>query len=383
MLVAGLMSGTSVDGIDVALVEIDGEGYDLRFELKAFHELPYHSRVRETILAVSNAETHTSNISQINFLLGRLYGEAILEACETSGISLNTLDLVGSHGQTIYHQPKGSELIGHTVSSTLQVGEPAVIADITGVPVVADFRPADMAAGGQGAPLVPYVDYILYRDAKRGRIALNIGGIANLTAIGPGVSTEEVVAFDTGPGNMLIDALVENLSDGAELFDCDGKKAARGKVDSVVLNRLMSMAYFKESPPKSAGREQFGQHFVSSLLQENLQSHDLIATVTAFTAESIAEGIRRWVSPKFPVHQVIVSGGGVHNPQIMIRLASLLPDVEVMPASALGLPVDAKEATAFAILAYETFHRRPSNLPVATGATRGCVLGKLSLPPIR
>lgn len=256
-----------------------------------------------------------------------------------------------------------------------------MIADITGVPVVADFRPADMAAGGQGAPLVPYVDYLLYRDTRYGRVALNIGGIANLTAIAPGASPEEVIAFDTGPGNMLIDSLVEIFTGGAELFDRDGQRAASGEVDSVLLDRLMSMPYFNESPPKSTGREQFGRKFVADLTLKNFQPYDLIATVTAFTADSIAGSIRSWVLPKMPVDQLIVSGGGSHNPEIMRRLSNLLPETEVVPANILGPSENAKEATAFAILAYETFHRRPANIPSATGAAKNCVLGKLSWPP--
>ncbi len=382
MLVAGLMSGTSVDGIDVALVEIAGEGFGMRVETRAFHEQAYPTGVRKAILAVSNAQTHTSHISQLNFLLGRLFGNAIVEACRASGIAATDLDLVGSHGQTIYHQPTGSELAAHTVCSTLQIGEPAMIAEITRVPVVADFRPADVAAGGQGAPLVPYVDYLLYRDAERGRVALNIGGIANLTAIGPGARPEEVFAFDTGPGNMVIDGLVEDFTGGEERFDRDGTWAASGHVNQALLDRLMALPYLDEPPPKSAGREQFGREFTTDLTAQGLDPSDLIATVTAFTAETIARGIRRWVAPKMPVDQLVASGGGTHNPEIMRRLRELLPNKEIVPASALGPAADAKEAAAFAILAYESFHRRPANLPSATGAARACVLGKLSWPPL-
>ena len=383
MLVAGIMSGTSVDGIDVALTEITGEGYGMRVELLAFQPLPYPAGVRESILEASNADTHTSRISQLNFLLGRLYGEAVAKACRLSGIPIEDLDLVGSHGQTIYHQPAGSEFAGHVVRSTLQVGEPALIAEVTGAPVVADFRPADMAAGGQGAPLVPYVDYLLYRDAERGRVALNIGGIANLTAIGPGARPEEVMAFDTGPGNMLIDGLVEIFSAAAEHFDRDGERAASGKVNRALLARLTALPYFDEPPPKSAGREQFGREFVADLTAESLDPQDLIATVTALTAETIAGGIQRWVAPKMPVDQLIASGGGTRNPTMMRRLQELLPNTEITPASALGPAADAKEAAAFAILAHESFHRRPANLPSATGAAKHCVLGKLSWPPRR
>ena len=381
MLVAGLMSGTSVDAMDVALVEITGEGFGMRVELTAFHELPYPAGVRGAILAVSNVETHTSGISQLNFLLGRLYGEAIVEACRLSGVPITDLDLVGSHGQTIYHQPTGSTLAGHAVRSTLQIGEAALIAEITGAPVVADFRPSDMAAGGQGAPLVPYVDYLLYRDAERGRVALNMGGIANLTAIGPGAGPDEVIAFDTGPGNMIIDGLVEKFTRGAERFDRAGERAASGRVEEALLDRLTALPYFDKPPPKSAGREQFGGEFAADLAEQGLDPNDLIATVTAFTAETIAAGIRKWVAPRMPVDQMITAGGGTHNPEIMRRLRELMPDTEIIAASELGPAADAKEAAAFAILAHETFHGRPANLPSATGAARVCVLGKLSLPP--
>lgn len=381
MLVAGLMSGTSVDGIDVALVEIDGEGFDQRIRPIALHAIPYPAGVRQGVLSISNAEVSTARLSQLNFLLGELFGDAVIEACERSSIPLDRLDLVGSHGQTIYHQATRTTLYDRSVASTLQIGEPSLIAARTGAPVIADFRPADMAVGGQGAPLVPYVDYLLYRHPSKGRVALNIGGIANLTAIPAGKASESVFAFDIGPGNMLIDALVSQFSVGAMTFDRDGRMAASGRVRHRLLAELMQEAYLKRSPPKSCGREQYGPQFVSELLDEGLPAADLVATVTAFTVASIADAIDNLVAPRMQIDELIVSGGGVKNPEILRRLREQLRRVQVRRSNELGIDSDAKEAIAFAALAYESWHRRPANLPSATGATQSVILGKLCFPP--
>jgi anhydro-N-acetylmuramic acid kinase len=375
------MSGTSVDGVDVALVEIKGEGFDQRIKLLAFHSMPYSKRVREGILAVSNNATHTSEISQMNFFLGAVFGDAVVEACRRSEILAARLELVGSHGQTIYHQGKSSRLHGQSVASTLQIGEPAVIAERTGAPVVADFRTADMAAGGQGAPLVPFVDYLLYRHEKLGRVALNIGGISNVTAIPPKAPSSAVLAFDTGPGNMIIDALVSQFSRGTQKFDRDGRMAASGTVNPALLKQLISAPYFRQPPPKSAGREQYGPPFLSDLLGRGLPPADLVATATAFTAQSIALGVEKFLAPAMEINQLIVSGGGLHNPQVIRGLREHLPDLEILPSNDFGIDSDAKEAIAFAVLAYESYHGRPANLPSATGARHPCVLGKLVFPP--
>jgi anhydro-N-acetylmuramic acid kinase len=381
MLVAGLMSGTSVDGIDVALVEIEGEGFDQRIRPIALHAIPYPAGVRSGVLSISNAEVSTARLSQLNFLLGKLFGDAVIEACERSSIPLDRLDLVGSHGQTIYHQATRTTLYDRSVASTLQIGEPSIIAARTGAPVVADFRPADMAVGGQGAPLVPYVDYLLYRHPNKGRVALNIGGIANLTAIPAGKASESVFAFDTGPGNMLIDALVSQFSVGAMTFDRDGRMAASGRAQHHLLAELMQEAYLKRAPPKSCGREQYGPQFVSELLDKGLPAADLVATVTAFTVASIADAIDNLVAPRMQIDELIVSGGGVKNPEILRRLREQLRRVQVRRSNELGIDSDAKEAIAFAALAYESWHRRPANLPSATGATQSVILGKLCFPP--
>ncbi len=381
MLVAGLMSGTSVDGIDVALVEIEGEGFDQRICPIALHAIPYPAGVRQGVLSISNAEVSTARLSQLNFLLGELFGDAVVEACKLSSISLDRLDLVGSHGQTIYHQATRTTLYDRSVASTLQIGEPSLIAARTGAPVVADFRPADMAVGGQGAPLVPYVDYLLYRHPSKGRVALNIGGIANLTAIPAGKSSDSVFAFDTGPGNMVIDALVSQFSVGAVTFDRDGRMAASGRVQHRLLAELMQETYLKRSPPKSCGREQYGPQFVSELLDDGLPAEDLVATVTAFTVASIADAIDNLVAPRMQVDELIVSGGGIKNPEILRRLREQLRRVQIRRSNELGIDSDAKEAIAFAALAYESWHRRPANLPSATGATQSVILGKLCFPP--
>jgi anhydro-N-acetylmuramic acid kinase len=377
MLVAGLISGTSVDGIDVAIVDIRGAGFDQRVLPLAHHTIDYPPAVRRAVLSVSNADTHTAKISQLNFLLGELFAEAVFEACRRSQVPPQSLDLIGSHGQTIYHQAVTSEFYGRAVASTLQIAEPAVIADRTGIPVVADFRPADMAAGGQGAPLVPYVDYLLYRDAKLGRVSLNIGGIANVTAIPPGAAPEQVIAFDTGPGNMLIDALVSQFSRGTMGYDRDGRMAASGSVNEQLLGELLESAYLKQPPPKSAGREQFGVEFVSGLLEHGLEPADLVATVTAFTAASVADAMERFVTPRMRVDQMIVSGGGLRNPEIMGHFSKVLPQVEFRESNDFNIDTDAKEAIAFAVLAHETYHGRPANLPSATGARHPVILGKL------
>lgn len=358
MRVAGLMSGTSLDGIDVAVVDIGGR----RREVVAFRSFPYPEEVRRRLLGVSNCQTHTAEISRLNFLLPELYAKAV----KRCGVRLETIELIGCHGQTIFHEE----------GSTLQIGDGSVLAERTGIPVVSDFRPRDIAAGGRGAPLVPFVDYLLYRDRKLGRVALNIGGIANITAIPPNGKREEVVAFDTGPGNMVVDQLVELHTGGRRRFDEGGRLAASGRVHPGLLDELLKDPFFRKKPPKTAGREQYGREFVERLRATGLPMLDLIATATAFTAAAVAAGVRRWV--KHRADELIVSGGGVHNRTMMAYLKAFLPEAALRTSDEFGIDSDAKEAIAFAILAHETWHRRPSNLPSATGARRAVVLGKLS-----
>ena len=377
------MSGTSVDGIDVALVDIRGQGFKQTVKPRGLHSFPYEPAVREAVFSVTNTEAHIGRLSQVHFLLGRVYGQAVREACERSGIALSELKLIGSHGQTVYHQPVESEIGGQLVKSTLQIGEPALIAELTGIPVVADFRPADMAAGGEGAPLVPYVDYLLFGDQSLGRVVLNIGGIANVTAIPPSGEPGQVIAFDTGPGNMIMDALAQRFSGGASKFDDGGRLASDGAVNRELLDRLSQDDYFQQSPPKSTGRERFGEAFLAPFLDASLEPADAMATANAFTAETIAAALQRFVAPKMGIDEVIASGGGVKNPELMRRLRDVLSPALLRTSSDHGIDSEAKEAIAFAILAHETFHERPANLPSATGARHPCLLGKVCHPPVR
>ncbi|MGO9228871.1 MAG: anhydro-N-acetylmuramic acid kinase [Bryobacteraceae bacterium] len=359
MRIAGIMSGTSLDGIDVAIVETAGRW---RVRTIGFQATAYPAAVRRRLLAVSNATTHTGELSRLHFELGELYARAANRAIKRFG----RVELIGCHGQTIFHEGR---------RNTLQIGEPAVIAERTGVPVVANFRARDIAAGGEGAPLVPYADYLLFRHPKRMRTALNIGGIANITVIPAGAAPGDVVAFDTGPGNMAIDALVREHTQGKRNFDRGGRFAASGRIDPTLLDDLLSDAYYRRDPPKSTGREQYGAEFVARMKRSKLPMLDLIATATALTAATIAIGVRRSGAAG---SELIVSGGGAHNPRIMALLAAFLPEASLAATADYGIDVDAKEAVAFAILAYETWRGRPGNLPSATGARRPVVLGSIT-----
>ena len=372
------MSGTSLDGIDVAIIDITGSGYKAKINVLTSHSVPYPRKVREALLAVSNTSTLTGDISRLNFVLGELYAEALEETAERAEIPLDTIKLIGCHGQTIFHEGQGAQYLGKRVASTLQIGESSVISERTGIDVISNFRERDMAAGGKGAPLVPYLDYMLIRHRGRGRVAVNIGGIANLTAIPPNTSTDRVIAFDTGPGNMVIDQLVTRITSGGLTYDRDGAMAAAGEIDAKLLAKLLRDKYFRAKPPKTAGREQYGVEFVSKLLDTELSSEDLVATATALTAESIALGVRNFILPEMRVDEVFVSGGGTHNPTLMRMLSKALGEVPVKETTEVGLDVDAKEAIAFAVMAYETAHARPSNVPMATGAKRSVILGKVT-----
>jgi anhydro-N-acetylmuramic acid kinase len=372
------MSGTSLDGIDVAIIDITGSGFKSKINVVTSHSVPYPRKVREALLSVSNVSSQTGDIARLNFLLGELYVEALEETVERAEIPLNSIKLIGCHGQTIFHEGQGAQYLGKKVASTFQIGESSVISERTGIDVISNFRERDMAAGGKGAPLVPYLDYLLLRHRGRGRVAINIGGIANLTAIPPNTSTDRVIAFDSGPGNMVIDQLVSRITSGRQLFDRDGAMAGSGQPDPKLLAKLLRDKYFRAKPPKTAGREQYGSEFVSKLLDTELSSEDLIATATALTAESIALGIRNFVMTDMRVDEVFVSGGGTHNPTLMRMLRKALDPIPVMETTQMGLDVDAKEAIAFAVMAYETAHARPSNVPMATGAKNSVVLGKMT-----
>jgi anhydro-N-acetylmuramic acid kinase len=390
MRVVGLMSGTSADGVDVALARIHGTPPRISATVERFVTLPYPADVREAILRIAEGAAVTAgDISELNFVLGEVFAKCALTALRRFGVSPADVDLIGSHGQTIFHQGgTRRSRSGHSnfsvraAGSTLQVGEPAVIAARTGIPVVADFRPADIAAGGQGAPLVPFADYLLLRSAKFSRIALNLGGIANVTIIPAGAQPQEVTAFDTGPANMVIDALMRRFTRGQQMFDSDGAFAQRGRLLPGLLRTLMEHPYFAKRSPKTAGREQFGHAFVEEILSRAAahrgRPQDVVHTVTILTAASIAQAlVKMRLKQGAAAWELIVSGGGTHNPLLMAQLAALLPSFRILPSSAVGIPEDAKEALAFALLAYEAWHERPNSLPSATGARRTAILGKI------
>ncbi|HLW76523.1 MAG TPA: anhydro-N-acetylmuramic acid kinase, partial [Bryobacteraceae bacterium] len=288
-----------------------------------------------------------------------------------TSIALDSIQLIGMHGQTIFHEGSPARFLGRKIASTLQIGEAAVVAERTGIPVISNFRERDIAAGGQGAPLVPFVDQLLFRDRRRTRVALNIGGIANITVLPPKSSQAPVIAFDTGPGNMIVDALVEHHTKGRQLYDRDGRIAERAHIDSRLLDSLLR----PRPASRSLGREQFGREFVARLLSTGIPLPDLIATATEFTAQSTALAIRNSANG---VSEIIASGGGIHNRRLMRRLAALLPGVQLSTTADYGIDPDAKEAIAFAILACEFARSRPANFPSATGARKSVVLGKLS-----
>lgn len=376
------MSGTSADGINVALTRIQGRGFRSRVELLAHYQFPYPDNVRRPVLAAMNARSASvADLSQLNFLLGELYADAVRAAQRRARLEC---ELVGCHGQTLYHQGERKLFLGRRIACTWQTGEGAVIAARLGVPVISDFRPADMAAGGKGAPLVPFLDYVLYRHRRYGRIVQNLGGIGNLTAIPPRATPEDVVAFDTGPGNMVIDAVTEHLFDRP--YDRNGRLAARGEPIERVLQQLLRHPFFRQKPPKTAGREQFGREFVRELLRlcRRADENDIVATATALTARSIGMAVRKFVrplvDPPLRFREFVVSGGGTKNTTLMQMIREDLAPLKmrVRTTDDFGLPSEAKEAVAFALLAYETWRKLPSNVPSATGAERSVILGKVS-----
>lgn len=379
-LVIGLMSGTSVDGVDAALVRIHGHGFDTRIEQLSFLSLPFPVAVREKILSVAGGDSFCAeDLCRLKTLLGILYGEACMVLCAQAGVRKEDIDLIGSHGQTVWHEPKPVEYLGRCFASTLQIGEEAEIAQRMGCPVVGDFRVRDVAAGGQGAPLVPYTEFLLFREEEHTVALQNIGGIGNITVIPPHARLSDTVAFDTGPGNMVMDALVADMTGGARSYDPEGQMAAQGIVNKTLLDWMLNDEYLSRPLPKTTGRELYGRAYVSALSEKaqnlGVSKVDLLTTATAFTAESIAEGLRRF-APKFP-EKLIVSGGGSHNLTLMKRLQAALPGCRVMTGEELGFSADAKEAVAFAVLANETLFAHCNNAPAVTGAAP-VVMGKIS-----
>jgi anhydro-N-acetylmuramic acid kinase len=381
-LVIGLMSGTSADGVDAALVQIEGSARSTRIRLQAFHTFPFPSGMREAILAASDPRTGTVDLlCRLNVALGDVFAEAALEVARQAGICIGAVELIGSHGQTVQHLPEPSPLAGSAVRATLQLGEPSVIAERTGVMTVADFRPRDMAAGGEGAPLAPYVHYVLFSDAHCTRIIHNIGGISNVTILPAGGELTDVLAFDTGPGNMPIDGAIGRITGGREEFDKEGARARRGRVHQPLVEELLAHPFLRRLPPKSTGREAFGTVFLDQVFAQGLElgimGDDLIATLTAFTAATIADAYRRFVLPQHPHVESILCGGGSRNPMLTARLSRELRDVEWRLCDDLGISADALEAVIFAVLAHETVCGHPANVPGATGAKRAVILGKV------
>ena len=385
-LVLGVMSGTSADGIEVALAEISGAPPELKSQLLRHATMKFAPAIRKEILRVAEQQAISAGeLSQLNFRLGEVFAAAVLSACRTFRVSPEQISLVGSHGQTIFHQGRPVKYLGGAIASTLQIGEASVIAARTGITTVAVFRPADIAVHGQGAPLVPYADYLLYRNAKLGRVSLNLGGIANITIIPAAARPSDVFAFDTGPANMLIDALVAHFTKGRERFDRNARRASQGRRLPALLDDLLRDPYLKVPPPKSTGREYYGRDYTKRVLalgrKHRAKPNDILRAVTIFTSLAIVDALNRFVLPEHKITQLIVSGGGVKNPLIVAQIAAALPDIEILPSSQLGVPEDAKEAYAFALLAYETWHQRPSNMPTATGARGPAILGKISYAP--
>jgi anhydro-N-acetylmuramic acid kinase len=394
MIVAGVMSGTSADGIDIALVRITPKiaPHDAKhasgssLTLLAHRAFPFPKPLRRAIFAAMNAQsTTTAELARLHWRLGLAYADAVRDTIRDTGIRPA---LIGCHGQTVYHQGLPAPYAGRRFTCTWQLGEPALLAATCGIPVVSNFRPSDMAAGGQGAPLVPLFDYAYFVHPTRARILQNIGGIANLTAIPAGAPLERVLAFDTGPGNMIVDALTQQLF--SKPYDRNGSIAARGAVLEPVLRAALREKFFSLVPPKSAGREQFGAVYAAKLLaacrRHSTKPEDAIATATALTAEAIAQSIRAWVLPRTqsaPI-DLIVSGGGARNATLLAMLREHLQStagtakITITTADAMGLPSEAKEAAAFALLAWQTWHRRPGNVPSATGASRTAILGQIT-----
>lgn len=381
MIVAGVMSGTSADGVDVALVKITSASGKRQIKLLGHHAVSYPAALRSAVLAAMDAkETSTAELARLNWRLGMAYAEAVRAAVAKHPVKL---DLVGCHGQTAYHQAKAAAYAGRQVACTWQLGEPALIAAELRVPVVSNFRPADMAVGGQGAPLVPLLDFVLFAHTGRTRVLQNIGGIGNLTVIPAGGTAADLIAFDTGPGNMVMDALMERFFQ--KKYDRGGSVAARGHVLDGVVKAVLQEAYFGQRPPKSAGREQFGGAFVTEFVRACEKAgggqEDTVMTATALTAESIARAFDKFVRPltKGTAVDYILSGGGTRNATLIKMLRQRLEPLgcKVVMSDAVGLPSQAKEAAAFALLAWQTWHGQPGNIPAATGAKRAVVLGEI------
>ena len=380
-LVIGLMSGTSADGVDAVLVRITGHGIETKIQQLAFVSPPYTKEIRDRILKVAGGDFGGAReICLMNFLLTELFTDACFELCEKAGVSPSDIDLIGTHGQTVFHIPQEEDYLGRKIRATLQIGEASVLTEKIGAVTVSDFRFRDMAAGGLGAPLVPYTEYILYSDPSRNVGLQNIGGIGNITVIPAGGKLDDVTAFDTGPGNMMMDNLVVRLTKGRQHYDDQGLLAASGTVSSELLSYLMEDPYLPKLPPKTTGREYYGNDYVDRIVQKanelGISMTDALATTTRFTAECIAYSIEH-LCPVKP-QRLIVGGGGSLNPTLMRFIKEALPKIEVMTNEDLGFDSSAKEAIAFALLANETIHSVCNNAPSATGASHPVIMGKIT-----
>lgn len=373
MKAIGLMSGTSADGVDAALVEI-GES-DL--SLLGYIEVPFPQDVRREILSLCE-NGRVDAICRMDAALGEWFAEAALRVCEEANVSAEEVDVIGSHGQTIHHLPTLAVAADKRVRATLQIGNPSVIAERTGITTVSDFRSRDVAAGGQGAPLVPLVDYLLFRSEYVGRAMLNIGGIANVNILPANCGVSDIFAFDTGPGNMVIDGVVQVITQGKQSFDRDGALADKGQVCEDLLDVLMAHPFLDLELPKTTGREDFGADMVQKIFDWEIKEEDLVRTATQFTVESIVHGIKRFVLPRCEIHEVIASGGGTKNPVMMDLLDRALGNIAFKRLDDLGMASEAKEAIAFAILACQSMNGQPGNVPSVTGAEKQVVLGSIT-----
>jgi anhydro-N-acetylmuramic acid kinase len=374
--VAGLMSGTSADGVSAAIVDIAPR----QIRTLAFRTFPYPPEIRKRVFALFQPETaRVDEICRLNFLLGELFAQALIALAKSKRMSLRSIDLIGSHGQTICHLPRGKRSARQNTGSTLQIGEPSVIAERTGITTVADFRPRDIAAGGEGAPLVPYADFLLFRHPRRSRAIQNIGGIANVTWVPARPKIADLIAFDTGPGNMMMDRVAQLITRGKRNYDDGGRLALQGRIDPSLLTELLAHPFLRRRPPKSTGREEFGVAFADEVFRRARKAGvaplDILATFNAFTSRSIRDAYRRFL-PNWP-DEVILCGGGTRNGLLVQRLKADLQPSRVVVMDELGLSADAKEAVSFALLARETIRGVPNNVPSATGAHKAVVLGKI------
>ncbi len=382
-MVVGLMSGTSADGIDACLVKIDNTKRNLRAMPVVCKTCRFPQKLQRKIIQVSDPSCQDlDEVLRLNMVLGEYLARAVFSVVKASGCKMEEIDLIGSHGQTVRHLPEWKRRFGRRVRATFQIGEPSVIASRTGVITVGDFRGGDMARGGQGAPLTPYAHYLLFGDKRVSRMVINIGGIANVTVLPRRGSVNDIFAFDTGPGNMVVDTLMRKLY--GKSYDKDGKTASSGKVNSGLLNRLKKNEYFRRRPPKSCGREDFGEEFASKILKRakrlRMREEEIIATVSELSIWSILDAYRRFVKPKVRLDQVLLCGGGVHNRYFFERLKILFAPIKITSVRELAVNPDFLEAISFAILANQTIEGEPASFRKTTGAKNLGVLGKICLP---